>query len=171
MLERFKEHCLIDKFLKEGTVRNHWHEIRKSLRQIRRNPLETTDQDVRKYLARYRNRNVYTYSNVLKTLKIFFRFLGREQVVKSFQFPKTPFNFKEIPSKEEIVRFYNSLENVRDKTLFMMLASSGKRLNEILSLKFDAIDFKQRMIRPSNTYSRTKKIWYSFSTKKLNGFL
>jgi integrase len=37
-----------------------------------------------------------------------------------------------------------------------------KRLNEILSLKFDDIDFKQRMIRPPNTYSRTKKIWYSF---------
>jgi integrase len=82
-----------------------------------------------------------------------------------------PFNFKKIPSKEEIVRFYNSLETVRDKTLFLILASSGKRLNEILSLKLDDIDFKQRMIKPLNTYSRTKKIWYSFYNEETEQIL
>jgi len=87
-----------------------------------------------------------------------------EHLVKTFRFPPKAFSLIVVPTKEQLQKFYNAINNLRGETLFLLLATSGRRLNEALSTKVTNIDLDKRMITPElNSYaSRTKRCWYSF---------
>ncbi len=107
--------------------------------------------------------NKNTYSNVLKSLKVFCRdFLKRGWLVEGFRFPPTPIEPKIIPNKEELRVFYHVL-GLRDRALFLFYATTGLRKSEVLSLSIEDIDFEERMVRPrKREVSRTKRIWVAF---------
>lgn len=69
-----------------------------------------------------------------------------------------------IPSKEELQRFYEALDDLRDKVLFLILATTGLRREEALSLTLDDLDRERRMIIPKNHSGNegTKRSWVSF---------
>jgi integrase len=103
------------------------------------------------------------YANCLKAMRVFFRdYLKRPELVSSFQLPKSVFKPKQIPSREEIVRFYQGLERPRDKALFLMYCTTGLRYREVLDLKTSDVDFEKRMVLPNIDSSTTKQRWVSF---------
>lgn len=109
-----------------------------------------------------RGKSSSTYKNCLSAFKFYFRdFLGLGWIVKSFKFPAKELKISRVPSKEEIQKFYNALEDTRDKAMFMLYATSGLRRNELLILKKEDIDFSKRMIIPRKN-SKTKKTWVTF---------
>ena len=106
---------------------------------------------------RQKDGNPNTYANALKALRVFFRdFMGMEEVVKTFKFPRRPLKVKIIPSKEELRRFYNSLESPRDRALFLMYATTGLRQNEVVTLRLQDIDWGRRIVVPRTKTSQTK---------------
>ena len=178
ILEDFRQFCLVDLQRSEGTVKNNVYEISRFLRylsEIKKRPANITSQDVRNYLSRFtRGYSPNTYSNVLKSLKIFCRdFLDMEEVVKTFRFPPKSIPFKVVPEKEELQRFYYAMDNLRGQSLFLLLATSGRRLKEAVSLERNNIDLDKRMIVPAlNSYaSRTKRCWYSFFNQETKDIL
>jgi integrase len=74
-------------------------------------------------------------------------------------------------TKEQIWTFYNALETSKEKALFLLYASSGLRRQEILTLTFDDVDFKKRMITPNNHLGETKKSWVSFYNEEAEQML
>jgi integrase/recombinase XerD len=122
-----------------------------------------TKDDVRSFLSQYNENSPRTYRYILCGLKVFFRdFLDAGYLVDTFKFPYIPFEFKWIPRREELKKFYKSLKNNKARTLFLIYASSGLRRSEVLSLKKEDVNFKQRMIIPSKRSSRTKVSLVSF---------
>ena len=105
-----------------------------------------------------------TYANALCALKVFFRdFMGMEEVVRTFRFPRRPVKLKMIPSKAEVQRFYYALKTPRARALFLMYATTGLRKSEVLSLKMEDLDLERRMVIPARGYSgQTKHSWVSF---------
>jgi len=95
---------------------------------------------------------------------VFFRdFLGRGDLVQSFRFPRLPFEPKVVPTKEELRKFYDCLTPHPAGVLFLLYASTGLRLSEVLSLRRENIDISGRMVVPSDAHSgNTKKSWISF---------
>ena len=86
---------------------------------------------------------------MLKSLKIFFRnYLNKEQLVKTFRFPPKTVSLIMVPTKEQLQKFYFAINNLRGETLFLLLATSGRRLNEALSTEVANIDLDKRMIIP-----------------------
>lgn len=62
-------------------------------------------ETIRNYLNRFNQISSYSYSNILKPIKIYFRdYLGSGELVSSFRFPKKPFRFNTVPNKEELRR-------------------------------------------------------------------
>jgi integrase len=92
------------------------------------------------------------------------------QVVESFKFPKRTYTPKTVPSKEDLRRFFDALENDRDRAFFLLAATSGLRRNELLSLTLGDLDLENRTIIPKNAHQNasTKNSWCScFNTEAL----
>jgi integrase len=94
--------------------------------------------------------------------------LKKPEVVESFKFPKRPFTPKQVPSKEDLKRFFNVLGDDRDQSFFLLAATSGLRRGELLGLAIDDLDIENRLIIPKNAHTTgtTKKTWVScFNTE------
>ena len=164
LLEQIHRFCMVDLRRAEGTTKNNVYELNRFLKWFGKDPREATTEDIRSYLARFLQHAPGTYSNVLKALKVFYRdYLQRPNLVKSFKFPQRQFTLKTVPKKADLREFYTALDSDRARCLFLLLASSGRRIREVLDLTVKDIDFEQRVLRPNNGYSnRTKRTWFSF---------
>jgi len=161
-LERFKQFCTIDLSLSEETTQNH------HCRQIKRffkwlGDREVTTDVIRDYLATFNGSAASTRANVLKSFRRFFRdFLKQGELVATFKLPRQEFRPKVIPTKADLKRFYEALERPFKRAVFLMLATSGLRRDEVASLKMGDIDLDKRMVLPNMTSTATKKRWASF---------
>jgi len=53
---------------------------------------------------------------------------------------------RDVMAKEEIANFLDKIENLRERTIFELMYSSGLRVREVANLKLSDIDFAGRMI-------------------------
>ncbi len=98
-----------------------------------------------------------TYANYLKTLKILYRdYLKQPEPIEGYQFPRKQYKPKILPSKKELKDFFNELP-LRYKIIFLALASSGLRINELLNAQIEG-----RMIIPEPHNGSTKQAYFSF---------
>ena len=159
----FEDYLRVDRRLEDGSVMRHMQEIRKLFRIAEFDPLRATKRDLRGYLKRFLDRSPYTYANVLKALRVFYRdYLGRPEVVEGFKFPPKTFKPVTIPSKGELRMFYDWLDEPLAKAIFLMFATTGLRRKEVFSLRIGDIDFSKRMVIPRGGSSRTKRAWVTF---------
>ena len=161
VIKSFIDFLRIDRKLQPRTVQDHVYNLRGFLRFLNKPINQITVDDVREYLKRYVDGNVCTYGNKIKTLRRFLGdFLGYSWI-RGFKIPKQNFKPKILPSKEELKRFYGVLSSLRDKAMFLLLASSGLRLGEVLSLMRSEIDLERRLIAPKQHSGETKRSWVS----------
>jgi len=79
----------VDKQLAGRTVERHLLGIKRFFKNSDCDPINATKADIRNYLMRFRNWSTYSYANILKTLRIFYRdYLGRKEVIEGFKFPR-----------------------------------------------------------------------------------
>jgi len=162
-MKAFELFCKVDLRLSDRTLTNNRYGMLRFFKVVSKDLRLVASQDVREYLARYKDSPANTYANVLKPLKVFFRdFLGMPEVVESFRFPVRPLHPRTVPSREEIQRFYEALDEPVVKAMFLTFASSGLRKNEVLSLRVSDIDLDRREIIPSKGYNGFKNAWVTF---------
>ncbi len=92
--------------------------------------------------------------NKRNTLALF-RLLYPDET-KNFKFPRRIWKPKILPSKEQLRIFYNALPD-REKTIFLLLAESGLRINELLNSDIDG-----NMLIPKSHTGSTKHSFISF---------
>jgi integrase len=161
-LRDFYEFQIVDLQRAEKTAKEKIYYVRRFFNEVKLNPVEVRVEDIRHYLRDLNSSN-YVYKNVLGALKVFFRdFLNRSEVVNSFKFPRPTFKPKIVPTKDELKRFFDSMDSKIGKGLFLLYASSGLRKSEVLELTKDSIDFRKRMIIPSGHSGITKSSYVSF---------
>ena len=160
-IEDFKTFCMIDLQQVEATAKEHRAKIRRFLNWL--DGRELSQSVIREYLMLFITKSVYTYANQLKSLKVYCRdYLRKPLLVETFKFPQIPFEPKEIPTKKQLRIFYNALEGLKDKALFLVYATSGLRRQEALHLFITELDFKTCMIKPKQHNGRTKHTWVTF---------
>ena len=96
-------------------------------------------------------------SRILSSLRSFFKFLIRENIVKKNLFseisnPKKPIKILKTLNEEDVINFldripYSSDLELRNKAMLEMLYSSGMRVSEIVDLKLNDIDYEQNYVR------------------------
>jgi integrase len=84
-------------------------------------------------------------------------------LVESFKFPKRTYLPKTVPSKEELRRFFEALDEDRDRAFFLLAATSGLRRSELLNLSLDDLDLENRTVIPRHAHENgsTKNSWVS----------
>jgi len=136
-------------------------QIKRFLKAVGKEPSQISTDEVRTYLLRFQDKSPNTKANCLKALRLFFRFLGRPQVVESFKFPRRTYTPKTVPNKNDLKRFFDALDHLKYQTAFLLYASSGLRKTELLKLTIADVDIETRLIIPRNTHetSTTKNTW------------
>ena len=157
VLDDFTKFMKVDLHLAIGSIRRHRGCIRKVLTCC--GP-DFTARQLRDFLAEIENPS--TYNNYLKSLRIFCRdFLDDPEPIRTFRFARIEFFPGRMFTKKELQEFYAALATPKERALFLMYATSGRRRAEIIDLTLDQINLESRII-PPNKASRTKRTWYSF---------
>jgi len=172
LLDRFRDFQIVDLRRSKRTAYEKVWFIKRLLKVVGKKPNSISRDDLRGYLKSLESYSASHYKNALMTLKVFFRdFLELPEVVASFKFPHQAFKPKQIVSKEQVRQFYECLETLKEKALFMLYATTGLRREEILSLKPEDINYGKRMITPKNYEGETKKSWVSFYNEEAETLL
>ena len=172
LLDRFRDFQIVDLRRSKRTAYEKVWFIKRLLKVVGKKPNSISRDDLRGYLKSLESYSASHYKNALMTLKVFFRdFLELPEVVASFKFPHQAFKPKQIVSKEQVRQFYECLETLKEKALFMLYATTGLRREEILSLKPEDINYGKRMITPKNHEGETKKSWVSFYNEEAETLL
>ena len=161
LLESFVEFCAVDLHLASGTVKNHVYNVKEFLSFVHKPLGDVCVEDVRVFLKRYVGANSYTYANKLKSLRRFLGdFLGYGWI-RNFKIPKGQFRPKILPDKSGLRRFFECLRGDMYKALFLVLASSGLRLGEVLSLSWGDVDLERGLVLPKPHMGVSKRCWVS----------
>ncbi len=114
---------------------------------------------LRYFLIRLQEQNISRRSiaRKLATLKSFFRFLLKQGIieknpastVKMPRFEKKLPEYLTIEEMQSLLRLpnYKTFEGLRDLAILELLYGTGMRLSELINLKIQQIDFKERLIR------------------------
>ena len=148
-LQELKNVCILKGFSKE-TIKTYSYNVSKFLEFISKSRLNLDKESVRSYLLIL---NLSVNSMRLKYSSISFFF--REVLKKPYTFEEVPIKKKEkqlpkVLSKEKIRNLIGATENIKHKLIVKLLYSSGLRLNELLNLKRNEIDFDRNLIYVKN---------------------
>lgn len=93
----------------------------------------------------------------ISTLKTFFKYLVREEVIQKnpvavIETPKIEKKLPKFLTEEEIEKTISSLKgsdkySIRDKALIELIYGCGLRLREVESLNLNALDFKKKLVK------------------------
>ena len=84
-------------------------------------------------------------SLALSALKFYFNDVLSRPIVAGIKSPKLEKKIPTVLGKEEILRMIDATENPKHRLLIEMLYSSGLRVSECVSLRWEDMDFAERM--------------------------
>src|SRR5215207_3625901 len=129
------------------------------------------------FLQDNRNLSNITFRDKIITVKTFLEYNDIEISPRKFKlkvrFPKTVLRNKEAIDKEDIIKILNGCSDLRLKTYVMLLASTGLRATEALSIRVKDLfidsnnnDFPSKVIIRGE-YTKTKVDRYVFLTREM----
>lgn len=134
------------------TITYYKNTILKMLDKINLKIENITTDDLRKYLADYKNQSnasKSTIDNIRRVLSSFFSWLEDEDYI-----PKNPIRrihriktknvVKEVISDENFEVLRDNCNNIRDLAIIELLASTGIRVGELVNLNIDDVLFSER---------------------------
>ena len=136
----------------ERTIMYYHSTIDKMLNVVNKKIEFISTDDLRKYLADYKDNNnasKTTIDNVRRVLSSFFSWLEDEDYilknpVRRIRKIKTKKVVKEVISDENFEILRDTCSNVRDLAMIELLASTGIRVGELVNLNIDDVLFNER---------------------------
>ena len=127
------------------------------------------------FIQKNYNLSSVTFRDKIITAKTFLEYNDIELSPKKFKlkvrFPKTIFRHKEAIDKEDIIKILNGCSNLRLKTYVMLLASTGLRATEALSIRLKDLELEfftqQAKVTIRGEFTKTKVNRYVFLTKEV----
>ncbi len=130
------------------------------------------------FLQNNYNLSSITFRDKIITVKTFLEYNDMEISPRKFKlkvrFPKTIFKHKEAIDKEDIIKILNGCSNLRLKTYVMLLASTGLRTTEALSIRLKDLnlDNTNNNNNPANLiirgeFTKTKVDRFVFLTREV----
>ena len=168
-ISKYEEFAQSELNLNSGTIDNHAGVLRKFLDYTSGNITEDT---VKNYLDSVEQSR---QTNSLKALRRFIRDylkLGNWINDISFKTVKTKLKTEKLPSNSELSTFCSNIESLEIQVVFFICFNSGLRINEVLQIEYDKIDYSLNCIDVSDIHTGdTKSSWYGFFTEQTKEYL
>ncbi|MGB2601886.1 MAG: tyrosine recombinase XerC [Candidatus Omnitrophota bacterium] len=152
-VEKFENYLSIERNYSEHTVRSYRTDLTELAEFLKdKDPKNITHLDLRRFLARLKERNCAKRTIVRKlgAIRSFFRFLFREKYIKKNPADSifTPKLDKRLPEFLDTVKIINlitapSLDNLlgfRDRAILEVLYSTGIRVSELVGMNQEDVD-------------------------------
>lgn len=157
----------------EKTLNYYRHTIEDMLAGVDKTASQVTTEDLREYLTRYQNErksSKVTIDNIRRILSSFFSWLEDEDyIVKSpvrrIHKVKTAQIVKDTYSDEALELMRDNCGNQRDLAIIDLLASSGMRVGELVTLNRDDINFSERECVVFGKGNKERLVYFDARTK------
>ncbi|HKQ08037.1 MAG TPA: tyrosine recombinase XerC [Blastocatellia bacterium] len=168
-ISRFGDHLKYERNVSEHTLRNYMSDLEQFLDFIcpvdasgSRREVDVKQIDhitIREYLSRLyqEKRKKTSIARKLATLRTFFKFLCREQVLemnpaKLVSSPRLEKKLPKVMQVEEVIRFIETPDTdtvlgKRDRAILEMLYATGCRVAELAGMNLDDVDFRNETVR------------------------
>ena len=135
---------------------------------------QITSDDLRAYLNDYecsRGSSKVTIDNIRRIMSSFFSWLEDEDyIVKSpvrrIKRVKTALVAKETFTDEQLESIRSSCDNMRDRAIVDMLASTGMRIGELVGINRADIDFEERECVVTGKGNKQRPVYFDARTKR-----
>lgn len=162
-IKRFKKFLQVEKGLSQNSIYSYTYDLKKFsefLSSKNKNIMDANQDDIRQFLKFEKiskNNSSRTLARSLAAIRQFYNFLS-DNLEGTIQNPtekiETPQVEKSLPdflTVNELDKLFNSISEeesyeLRDKTIFELLYSSGLRISEAIDLKLSDIDFENSFI-------------------------
>jgi integrase len=152
----------------QGTVYHYVSKIRTFMKDRK----TVTDRDVQCYVEKKKQECCLDYvSNIISAFKAYFRDYKGLSFMNGYKHPSSPLKMKDEIEPEKVKTFIQAIDNLTVKTVALLLASSGLRKNEVLSLKKGDIDRGLRSIISYCHSGETKHSGISFYNEEAESSL
>ena len=116
-----------------------------------KSPASMGEVEIRKYLRYLRDERKSSWSTInvaYNALRFFYiKTINRKFCVEKIPHPKTEHKLPIVLAKSEVKSIIEASANLKHKTIFMALYSTGCRISEISHLKVTDIDSKRMQVR------------------------
>lgn len=161
-LDRFKRFLKVEKGLSTNSIYSYTYDLKKFnefLAGSNKNIMSASQDDIQKFLSfekTKKHNSSRTLARSLAAIRQFYNYISSTlEVPNPTEKIETPQIRKTLPdflSIEEIDRLFNSISDedpfeLRDKTIFELLYSSGLRISEAIETRVIDIDFDQKTVR------------------------
>jgi len=169
LIERYMDYLRTERSLSNHTCKGYWNDLCQFEAFLRQNSLALSPDNtvnvkgidhvmVRTYLGSlYKKIRKSSMARKVASIRSFFRFLVREQVVSlnPALLVNTPKQDRTIPTALSVDDAFRLMEapadlsigSVRDKAILEMLYSSGLRVGELVGLDVEALDLDLSVVR------------------------
>ncbi|ACP54418.1 tyrosine-type recombinase/integrase [Saccharolobus islandicus] len=156
------ETILKQRSLSRGTVKNHLFYLKRILKDLN---YRLSSDTIAEYIVSLKEENANIALLTSEALKLFIKEVLKDRLL--YDAFKTPMvNAKRrIPNEflnlDIIKKIFNNITYIPSRALFLLLAETGWRPNEIYNLKLNNIDFETRIIHLEKV-TRTKRAYITF---------
>ena len=150
LVHRFNEEMLARRYARK-TIKAYSAMLKKYLAWLApRHPMTVKDKEVRRYVAGLvdRGRSRSYVDQTVSMLKILYvQIYGWNPNTLVVPRPRRDHKLPTVPSREQILRMADALENRRHRLALLMLYSCGLRVSELANMKVGDLDLEQRIAR------------------------
>ena len=155
-----------------STLKSYYQQIMRFSNFIQKNLEDVNSMDIRMYLAHYMKTGVKnsTIATATWILKSFFSWLEIEEYItknpmKKIKQIKTESSMRESLSHEEIEKIRDSFEDIRSECLFEFFYSSGCRLDEVVKLNKEDVDWNRLCIKVLGKGNKERFVYLNATAK------
>jgi integrase/recombinase XerD len=113
-------------------------------------PVDISETEIRNfilYLIEKRKLSKSTQNQAINSVKFFYeKVLMQERKVYYLERPMKDKRLPEVLSQEEVMRIFEALDNIKHKTMLMLIYSAGLRRSEMLNLRIGDADFDRNIV-------------------------
>ncbi len=147
----------LNKLSEELKLRKYSKQTEKAYISIIRNFLEA-DLQPREFLLRYTDKSRSSLRSVYFALKFFYENVLTQKFDERIPIAKNKVMLPVVLSKEEVNGMLEATLNLKHRLILMFLYYTGIRLNEMINLKWEDIDFQREVIHLKITKGEKERV-------------
>lgn len=165
---------LILRNYRHGTIKAYKSNLRNFLKYFSpRQPRDLTNDDIKNYLSHLitdEQLTASTVNQVINAVKFLYEEIYKKRIIiDSLPRPKREKRLPDVLNEEEVKRIFESVHNLKHRTMLMLAYASGLRVSELVRLRIEDIDGSRGLIHIRD--AKGQKDRYTIFPESLRGQL
>ncbi|MBD3248616.1 tyrosine-type recombinase/integrase [Candidatus Woesearchaeota archaeon] len=132
----------------EKTVKNYIFYNQKFLDFINKQPEDIQEDDIKSFIAHLMSDKNYKPASTnlaICSLRYFYEKVLEKEIFTKITPPKSEKKIPTVLTKEELSQLFNAINNKKHRILLELMYSSGLRVSEAVSLKFEDLNLNEKV--------------------------